>query len=88
MVPQKVSKRRTSKMWLAVNTCLAWIAIFYALYTQQGAVVVAAMVGLIGNYSAYVLVGHWDLKQVLQTNGFPQAPSPPPMNISQYEGLV
>jgi xanthine/uracil permease len=80
MVPPKVSKRRTSKVWLAVNTCLAWIAVFYALYTMQGAVVVAAMVGLIGNYSAYVLVGHWDFKQVLKNAEFP----PPPMDPSKY----
>lgn len=79
----KSSKRRTSKRWLALNTCLAWIAIFYALYTQQGAVVVAAMSGLILNYSAYVLVGHFDFKELLKNSqGFP--PAPP----SNYEGLM
>lgn len=86
MIP-KTSKRRTSKLWLAINTCLAWIAVFYALYTLQGSVVVAAMVGLIGNYSAYVLVGHWDFKQVLQNSTFPPAPEPP-IDSSKYEGLT
>lgn len=80
-LPSKTTKRRTSKLWLAANSFLAWVAIFYALYTQQGAVVVAALVGLIMNYSAYVLVGHWDFAQTLRHH------REAPMDLSKYTGV-
>lgn len=70
IVPPKKSKRTTSKFWLAVNTTLGWIAIFYGIWTLQATTVVAPMIGLILHYSAYVLVGHLDFKRILeaQTN--------------------
>ena len=59
----KTSKRRTSKVHLAINTALAWGAIFYAIYSQQGATVVASLVGVIAlSYGSYVGVGHLDYR--------------------------
>lgn len=84
--PPKPSKRKTSKLWLAVNTGLAWGAIFYAIWTQQGAVVVGSLVGLIGTlYGAYVGVGHWDFKRLLESASGGYPPPPPPMAGHQYD---
>ncbi len=79
MMPRKSSKRRTSKFWLATNTGLAWVAIFYALHTGQGATVIAALVGIIGNYGVYTAVGHMDLRETMR--------SLPPMSPDKYEGI-
>jgi hypothetical protein len=64
----KTSKRRTSKIALAVNTVLAWGLAFYGVGTGQGAAVVAGCLALIGSlYGAYVGVGHFDFKRALET---------------------
>ena len=64
---KKTSKRRTSKFLLGVNTVLSWVAIFYAIALQQGASVVASLVGVIGlSYGVYVGVGHLDYRAVLK----------------------
>lgn len=64
----KTSKRRTSKIALAVNTTLAWGLAFYGVFTGQGAAVVAGCLALIGTlYGAYTGVGHLDFKRALET---------------------
>lgn len=64
---QKTSKRKTSKVLLGVNTALAWGAIFYAIFLQQAATVVASLVGVIAlSYGVYVGVGHMDYRAHLK----------------------
>jgi hypothetical protein len=64
---RKHSKRRTSKVWLAITQLLSWGAIFYAINTQQGSVVVASLVGLIGSsLGLYMGVGHMDFREMLR----------------------
>lgn len=64
----KTKTRRTSKRWLAINSLLAWGAIYYAVYDQQGAVVVGTLTATLASiYGAYTGVGHLDFRQVLKT---------------------
>lgn len=63
---QKHSKRRTSKLFLLVNTVLAWGLAYYGLYTNQGNATVASALALVGSlYGAYVGIGHLDYRRFL-----------------------
>lgn len=65
-VNQKHSKRRTSKVFLLVNTALAWGLAFYGIHSGQAASVVASALALIGAlYGAYTGIGHLDYRRFL-----------------------
>lgn len=63
---RKHSKRRTSKLFLLVNTVLAWGLAFYGVATGQAASVVASALALVGAlYGAYTGIGHLDYRRFL-----------------------
>lgn len=77
---QQRSKRRTSKLFLLVNTVLAWGLAYYSLYTEQGNAAVASSLALIGSlYGAYVGIGHMDYRRFLH---FFSSPSEPPNDMA------
>ncbi|WP_114945889.1 hypothetical protein [Microvirga calopogonii] len=68
-VPEKKSKRRTSKFALLVNTLAAWAVAGYATMQGQAEIGVAAL-GLVGAlFGAYVGVGHLDLRALRAITG-------------------
>jgi len=66
MAEERRSKRRTSKVWLAINMVLVWIAIYLSIWTDQATTVVASGFGLVGTlYGVYTGIGHLDYRRVL-----------------------
>lgn len=66
MAGETKSKRRTSKLWLAISMILAWGAIYLSIWTDQASAVVASGFGLVGTlYGVYTGVGHLDYRKVL-----------------------
>lgn len=72
----KLSRRRTSKFWLAVTLVLSFVALFLSLWRGLETAAVGITVMIPAVYGAYVGVGHMDLRQTL--NG----PSYDPSNSS------
>lgn len=82
----KHSKRRTSKLFLLVNTVLAWGLAFYGIYAGQATSVVASALALIGAlYGAYTGVGHLDYRRFL--NFFNNQPEPYTADAMAYQTL-
>ncbi|MBD9511916.1 hypothetical protein IB265_34775 [Ensifer sp. ENS10] len=63
----KLSKRKTSKVWLALNTVASFSALFFALFKgMDGAAI--ALAGLPPFfYGVYTGVGHMDMRRVLSS---------------------
>lgn len=75
----KNSRRRTSKVWLGLNTICSFAALFYAINRGlDGAAL--ALAGLPPFfYGTYIGVGHLDYKQVLRNFQTPEeTPDCPP----------
>lgn len=75
----KHSRRRTSKVWLGLNTICSFAALFYAIHRGlDGAAL--ALAGLPPFfYGVYTGVGHLDYKQVLRNPLNPmESPDCPP----------
>ncbi len=59
------SSRRTSKIWLVVNSILGWGAIFYGIFNSLNDVAVAGFSFVVLQYALYVGIGHLDYRQVV-----------------------
>lgn len=93
--PVPKSSRRTSKLFLGVNTALLWGAVFYSIYVGLSNVAIASLSIIASLFGVYMGVGHMDLRvmkaimtgAVGQTGLFPPAPEPPasenPLNITE-----
>lgn len=68
--------RTFSKRLVAACVVLAWVALFYAIYSGLDTVAVAGFTFIAGIGGVYMGVGHADLRQLLAALG--SQPSVPP----------
>jgi hypothetical protein len=59
------SSRRTSKIWLMLNSAMGWGAIYYGILNSLTDVAVAGFSFITITYGLYVGIGHLDYRQVV-----------------------
>lgn len=74
----KPSKRKTSKVWLALNTLASFGALFFALSKSMDGAAMALSALPPFFYGIYTGVGHMDLRRVLSSSIPTQGPECPP----------
>ena len=62
---QEKSSRRTSKIWLVLNSVMGWGAIYYGILNSLTDVAVAGFSFITITYGLYVGIGHLDYRQVV-----------------------
>ena len=62
MTTRRQSKRSTSKRVLLANTILLWVAVGYALWTEQTSASIAFVGTILSLATAYMGIGHLDYK--------------------------
>ncbi|MBZ9808111.1 hypothetical protein [Mesorhizobium sp. ESP-6-2] len=86
MAADLIPKSRTfSKRLVIACVVLAWVALFYSIYSAQASVAVAGFSFIATIAAGYMGVGHMDLRQLLtalkQGADYGAVPEPPPIEM-------